>query len=175
MYDIDTYTHTHISIVIKICTSTHIHTDKTVWVVAHVCVCMNHGTCIHVSFCMHVVCVCCVYACLCQWVHVWYRCMYTHTRTRAFVTHIYTRTHIHTDKTTWAVTHACVCANCGTGTHVSPLQVCCVRALCIVRLHQYADVRYRYIHTHTYCNTHIHMYTYPYRQDYMSDHSWVCL
>jgi len=100
---------------------THIHTYahpyRHDYVSGHscVCVCVNCGTCTHVSLCMHVVYVSCA----------WYGCInvqmcdidtYIHIHT---VTHIYTSTHIHTDMSTRAAIRECVCMNHGTCAHVS--------------------------------------------------------
>jgi len=73
---IQKYAHTH---VIRIYTRTHIHTDKTMWVAAHACVC-NHGTCTHMSVCMHVfVYVHCVYGASALMCRFW---IYVHAHTR---------------------------------------------------------------------------------------------
>ena len=105
----------------------------------HSCVCLYESwymyTCVSLhACCIRVLCVCVsVSMCTCViWIHI-----HTYTHTHICDTHIHTCTHGYR-QTTRAATHACVCMNCCTCTHMC-LFACMLCKHIYTRTHIHTD------------------------------------
>jgi len=125
MYDINTYTHIRICIVMHMYT----HPYRQDYMSGHSCVCLYESwymyTCVSFYPCyIRILCLCVsVSMCTCViWIYI-----HKYTFTQICDRYIHTCTHRYR-QTTWAATHVCVCMDFGECTHVS---------LCMYLVHVY--------------------------------------